>query len=115
MAIVAAYGLILPQAVLDIFPKGCINVHASLLPRWRGAAPIQRAIEAGDRQSGISIMQMAAALDAGDVLSQEAVAITPEMTGGDLHDKLSAAGLICWSGLCGSWTALFRQNRTKAW
>lgn len=92
MAIVAAYGLILPQAVLDIFPKGCINVHASLLPRWRGAAPIQRAIEAGDRQSGISIMQMAAALDAGDVLSQEAVAITPEMTGGDLHDKLSTVG-----------------------
>lgn len=92
MAIVAAYGLILPQAVLDIFPKGCINVHASLLPRWRGAAPIQRAIEAGDRQSGISIMQMAAALDAGDVLSQEEVAITPEMTGGDLHDKLSTVG-----------------------
>ena len=85
MAIVAAYGLILPQTVLDIFPKGCINVHASLLPRWRGAAPIQRAIEAGDKKSGISIMQMAAALDAGDILSQEEVVITPEMTGGDLH------------------------------
>ena len=92
MAIVTAYGLILPQTVLDIFPKGCINVHASLLPRWRGAAPIQRAIEAGDKKSGISIMQMAAALDAGDILSQEEAVITPEMTGGDLHDELSAVG-----------------------
>ena len=62
VAIVAAYGLLLPQAVLDMFPKGCINVHASLLPRWRGAAPIQRAVEAGDSESGISIMQMALAV-----------------------------------------------------
>lgn len=92
VAVVAAYGLLLPQAVLDMFPKGCINVHASLLPRWRGAAPIQRAIEAGDRKSGISIMQMALALDAGDVLAQEVVTITPEMTGGDLHDALSRIG-----------------------
>ncbi len=92
LAIVAAYGLLLPQEVLDMFPKGCINVHASLLPRWRGAAPIQRAIEAGDAQSGISIMQMALALDAGDVLSQRAVAITPQMTGGELHDVLSDTG-----------------------
>ncbi|MCM1324047.1 MAG: methionyl-tRNA formyltransferase [Acetobacter sp.] len=92
LAVVAAYGLLLPQIVLDMFPKGCINVHASLLPRWRGAAPIQRAIEARDTQSGISIMQMALALDAGDVLSQESVAITEEMTGGDLHDALSAVG-----------------------
>lgn len=92
IAIVAAYGLILPQAVLDAFPKGCINVHASLLPRWRGAAPIQRAIEAGDAQSGISIMKMALALDAGDVLSTAIVPITEEMTGGDLHDALSETG-----------------------
>lgn len=92
MAVVAAYGLLLPQAVLDMFPLGCINVHASLLPRWRGAAPIQRAIESGDDKSGISIMKMALALDAGDVLSQQAVAITPEMTGGDLHDALAATG-----------------------
>ena len=92
IAIVAAYGLLLPQAVLDMFPKGCINVHASLLPRWRGAAPIQRAIEAQDSESGISIMQMTLALDAGDVLSQQAVQITPQMTGGDLHDTLSAIG-----------------------
>ena len=92
LAIVAAYGLILPQAVLDIFPLGCINVHASLLPRWRGAAPIQRAIEAGDQQSGISIMQMVLDLDAGDVLAQKSVSITANMTGGELHDKLSEIG-----------------------
>lgn len=92
IAIVAAYGLLLPQAVLDAFPKGCINVHASILPRWRGAAPIQRAIEAGDAQSGISIMKMALALDAGDVLSTAIVPITEEMTGGDLHDALSETG-----------------------
>lgn len=92
LGIVAAYGLLLPQAVLDMFKKGCINVHASLLPRWRGAAPIQRAVEAGDKKSGISIMQMALALDAGDVLSQQAIDITEKMTGGELHDKLSEIG-----------------------
>lgn len=92
LAVIAAYGLILPQAVLDIFPLGCINVHASLLPRWRGAAPIQRAIEAGDKESGISIMQMALELDAGDVLAQESLSITATMTGGELHDKLSEIG-----------------------
>lgn len=92
LAIVAAYGLLLPQAVLDMFPKGCINVHASLLPRWRGAAPIQRAIEATDKQSGISIMKMVLALDAGDVLSQNSIDITPQMTGGELHDALSSLG-----------------------
>ena len=92
VAIVAAYGLLLPQAVLKMFPLGCINVHASLLPRWRGAAPIQRAVEAGDRESGISIMQMVAELDAGDVLNYEKTDITPTMTGGDLHDKLSQIG-----------------------
>ena len=92
IAIVAAYGLLLPQTVLDAFPKGCINVHASLLPRWRGAAPIQRAIEAGDTQSGISIMKMALALDAGDVLNTAVIPITDDMTGGDLHDALSETG-----------------------
>jgi len=97
LGIVAAYGLLLPQAVLDIFPKGCINVHASLLPRWRGAAPIQRAVEAQDKESGISIMQVVLALDAGDVLAQESTPITDKTTGGDLHDALSAigAGLLC--------------------
>ncbi len=92
VAIVAAYGLLLPQEVLDMFPKGCINVHASLLPRWRGAAPIQRAIEYGDKESGISIMQMTLELDAGDVLSKESVEISSFMTGGELHDKLSLIG-----------------------
>lgn len=92
IAIVAAYGMLLPQAVLDMFPRGCINVHASLLPRWRGAAPIQRAVEASDKESGITIMQMALALDAGDILSQQAVEITPETTGGTLHDALSTVG-----------------------
>ena len=92
VAIVAAYGMLLPQSILDMFPLGCINVHASILPRWRGAAPIQRSIEAGDRYSGISIMQMVLELDAGDVLSQEEVEIPPFMTGGELHDKLSQVG-----------------------
>lgn len=92
VAIVAAYGLLLPKAILEMFPLGCINVHASLLPRWRGAAPIQRSIEAGDTKSGISIMQMVLELDAGDVLSSEEVEITPNMTGGDLHDCLSSVG-----------------------
>ena len=92
LGVVAAYGLILPQGVLDMFPKGCINVHASLLPRWRGAAPIQRAIAAGDKESGITIMQMALALDAGDMLSQATVKIEETTTGGALHDQLSEKG-----------------------
>lgn len=92
LGIVAAYGLLLPEPVLNMFKFGCINVHASLLPRWRGAAPIQRAIEAGDKKSGITIMQMVLALDAGDILSQEATEITETTTGGELHDKLSEIG-----------------------
>lgn len=92
VAVVAAYGLILPKPILEAFPKGCINVHASLLPRWRGAAPIQRAIEAGDEKSGVTIMQMAEGLDTGDMLLKGEVAITPEMTGGELHDALSQLG-----------------------
>lgn len=92
LAIVAAYGMLLPKAVLEMFPNGCINVHASLLPRWRGAAPIQRSIEAGDLKSGITIMQMAEELDAGDILSCRDVVITKTMTGGELHDELSAIG-----------------------
>jgi methionyl-tRNA formyltransferase len=90
--VVAAYGLILPQAVLDIPPLGAINIHASLLPRWRGAAPIQRALLAGDRETGISIMRMEAALDTGPVLLCEAVPILPGETAGTLHDKLAALG-----------------------
>lgn len=92
LAIVAAYGLLLPRAILSAPRLGCINVHASLLPRWRGAAPIQRAIEAGDQESGVTIMQMAEGLDTGDMLLRESVALTPDMTGGALHDLLSAMG-----------------------
>ncbi len=92
IAIVAAYGLILPKAVIEAFPRGCLNVHASLLPRWRGAAPIQRAVEAGDKESGVTIMQVVEALDAGAMYKKGAVPITPDMTGGMLHDKLAVIG-----------------------
>jgi methionyl-tRNA formyltransferase len=90
--VVAAYGLILPQWVLDLPPLGCFNIHASLLPRWRGAAPIHRAIEAGDTQTGTAIMQMDAGLDTGDVLLSETLPIAPTDTTGSLHDKLAAQG-----------------------
>lgn len=92
VAVVAAYGLILPQPVLDAYPMGCINIHASLLPRWRGAAPIQRSIEAGDEKSGVTIMKVAAGLDTGDMLLKGEVDITPQTTGGDLHDALAYLG-----------------------
>jgi methionyl-tRNA formyltransferase len=90
--IVAAYGLILPQWVLDLPPRGCLNIHASLLPRWRGAAPIHRAIEAGDTQTGITIMQMDAGLDTGDMLLVRSAAILPTDTTAVLHDRLAALG-----------------------
>ncbi|HYP67409.1 MAG TPA: methionyl-tRNA formyltransferase [Thiobacillaceae bacterium] len=90
--VVAAYGLILPQAVLDIPRLGCLNIHASLLPRWRGAAPIQRAIEAGDKQTGISIMRMEAGLDTGPVLLTSSTPILETDTAGSLHDRLAEAG-----------------------
>ena len=90
--IVAAYGLLLPPAVLAIPARGCLNVHASLLPRWRGAAPIQRAILAGDAETGVTIMQMDAGLDTGAMLLARAVPIGPEDTAGTLHDKLAALG-----------------------
>ena len=92
LMVVAAYGLILPQAVLDLPQLGCINIHASLLPRWRGAAPIHRAIEAGDAQSGITLMKMEAGLDTGPTLLAEAVAIEAEDTTGSLHDRLARLG-----------------------
>jgi methionyl-tRNA formyltransferase len=92
VAVVVAYGLILPQAVLDAPRLGCLNIHASLLPRWRGAAPIHRAIMAGDRETGVCIMQMEAGLDTGPVLMREAVAIGVEETTAELHDRLSALG-----------------------
>ena len=92
LMVVVAYGLILPKAVLAIPTHGCWNVHASLLPRWRGAAPIQRAIQAGDTQTGVCLMQMEAGLDTGPVLLQQALPISPTDTGGQLHDKLAALG-----------------------
>ncbi|MEO1637647.1 MAG: methionyl-tRNA formyltransferase [Pseudomonadota bacterium] len=96
VAVVVAYGLILPQPILDAPTQGCLNIHASLLPRWRGAAPIHRAIMAGDAETGICIMQMEAGLDTGPVLLRDATSIEPEETTGELHDRLSAmgAGLI---------------------
>jgi len=90
--IVAAYGLLLPQAVLDIPPAGCINVHASLLPRWRGAAPIQQAILAGDSQTGICLMAMEAGLDTGPVYASRATEIADHETAGELHDRLAMIG-----------------------
>jgi methionyl-tRNA formyltransferase len=90
--VVAAYGLILPQSVLDIPRLGCINIHASLLPRWRGAAPIHRAIEAGDRETGITIMQMDAGLDTGAMLAMQSLPIAATDTTASLHDKLAKLG-----------------------
>jgi methionyl-tRNA formyltransferase len=90
--VVAAYGLILPQGVLDIPARGCVNVHASLLPRWRGAAPIQAAILSGDAETGISLMAMTAGLDCGPVYVREALAIGDEETAGELHDRLADLG-----------------------
>ena len=90
--VVAAYGLILPQWVLDLPPQGCLNIHASLLPRWRGAAPIHRAIEAGDTQTGVTIMQMDAGLDTGDMLLTQAIPIAATDTTAALHDRLAALG-----------------------
>lgn len=90
--VVVAYGLILPKAVLDIPKHGCLNVHASLLPRWRGAAPIQRSIEHGDHETGITIMQMDIGLDTGGMLKKVPVTIDDEMTAQDLHDELSMMG-----------------------
>jgi methionyl-tRNA formyltransferase len=92
VAVVVAYGLILPQAVLDAPNHGCLNIHASLLPRWRGAAPIHRAIMAGDAETGICIMQMEAGLDTGPVLLREATPIGAQETTGQLHDRLSQMG-----------------------
>ncbi len=92
LMVVAAYGLILPQWVLDLPAAGCLNIHASLLPRWRGAAPIHRAIEAGDRTTGITLMQMDAGLDTGDMLLTATCDIAPDDTTARLHDRLAALG-----------------------
>jgi len=92
LMVVAAYGLLLPKVVLDMPSHGCVNLHASLLPRWRGAAPIQRAIEAGDAETGITLMQMDVGLDTGDMLAKSVCPITPEDTAQSLHDRLSEMG-----------------------
>ena len=92
LMVVVAYGLILPQAVLDIPRLGCINSHASLLPRWRGAAPIQRAVEAGDAESGVTVMRMEAGLDTGPMLLKVTTPISADDTGGSLHDRLAQLG-----------------------
>jgi methionyl-tRNA formyltransferase len=92
VAVVAAYGLLLPQAILDLPRFGCLNIHASLLPRWRGAAPIQRAIAAGDKQTGVTIMQMEAGLDTGPMLLRDSIPIIAETTATDLHDALAELG-----------------------
>ena len=91
-AVVVAYGMILPQAILDAPKLGCFNLHASLLPRWRGAAPINRAITAGDAETGVMVMKMDVGLDTGDVAMAERLAITDEMTAADLHDALAPLG-----------------------
>ncbi len=91
-AVVVAYGLILPKPVLEAFPLGCFNLHASLLPRWRGAAPIQRAIIAGDRETGVMVMKMEEGLDTGPVAMAERVPIGPDVTAGNMHDTLAQLG-----------------------
>jgi len=91
-AVVVAYGMILPQAILDAPPLGCFNLHASLLPRWRGAAPINRAIMAGDAETGVMVMKMDAGLDTGDVAMAERLSISDKMTAADLHDALAPLG-----------------------
>ncbi len=96
-AVVVAYGLILPKPILEAFPLGAFNVHASLLPRWRGAAPIHRAVMAGDRQTGVTIMKMAEGLDTGPIVAQRRVAIAPDATAGDLHDELARFGATLMS------------------
>jgi methionyl-tRNA formyltransferase len=91
-AVVVAYGLILPKAILAAFPLGCFNLHASLLPRWRGAAPIQRAVMAGDRETGVTVMKMEEGLDTGPIAMAEHIAIGPDATAGDVHDTLARHG-----------------------
>lgn len=105
LLVVVAYGLILPQAVLDLPRLGCLNIHASLLPRWRGAAPIQRAILAGDTHTGVTIMKMDAGLDTGPALLERATDILPEETAGELHDRLAALGATAVVEAITEWTA----------
>lgn len=110
LIVIAAYGKILPKTILDLPPHGCINVHASLLPKYRGAAPIQWAIADGETQTGITIMQVSQQMDAGDILLQKATTITESETGGSLHDKLALLG----AEALGEALALFKQGKLMA-
>ena len=112
--VVAAYGLILPQWTLDLPPRGCLNIHASLLPRWRGAAPIHRAIEAGDAETGITIMQMDAGLDTGDMLLVRKMSVAPDATTATLHDQLAALGGECIVQALAAPDALTRTPQPEA-
>jgi methionyl-tRNA formyltransferase len=111
--VVAAYGIILPQAVLDSFEFGCINIHGSLLPRWRGAAPIQRAICAGDKQTGITIMQMDKGLDTGNMLLKSAIDIADTDTGSTLHDKLALLGASLCVDALGQLSQLIEASQVQ--
>lgn len=116
VAVVVAYGLILPVPVLDAPADGCLNLHASLLPRWRGAAPIQRAIMAGDAETGVCVMRMAQGLDTGPVCLMERVAIGPDETAGSLHDRLAAVGADLMVRALAALSAAFstrRPSRTR--
>jgi methionyl-tRNA formyltransferase len=112
--VVAAYGLILPQAVLDLPRLGCLNIHASLLPRWRGAAPIQRAILAGDAETGITIMQMDAGLDTGAMLAKTVVPIDETDTAASLHDALAAAGAAAIVATLANYDALVPEKQDES-
>ena len=114
IAVVVAYGLILPQVILDAPKYGCLNIHASLLPRWRGAAPIHRAIMAGDDQTGVCIMQMEAGLDTGPVLMRESVDIGAEETTGQLHDRLSQTGAALIVRALADYATLLPQVQPEA-
>lgn len=114
VAVVAAYGLILPKPVLEAYPLGCLNIHASLLPRWRGAAPIQRAVEAGDTLGGVTIMQIAEGLDTGDMLHKGEVQITESMTGGELHDALAEIGANLIAEVLANPTAYRPQKQNES-
>lgn len=113
LMIVVAYGMLLPQRILDIPKHGCLNIHASLLPKWRGAAPIQRAIEAGDNNTGVCIMQMEAGLDTGPVLSQTEVTIKENDTSASMHDKLAEAGAISLLSTLESLKSLQAKSQTQ--
>lgn len=112
--VVVAYGLLVPGPLLALPPRGCLNVHASLLPRWRGAAPIQRALLAGDTTTGITIMRMDEGLDTGPVLMQEAIAIAPDDTAGSLHDKLADLGARLLVRALEAWPAPVAQSADAA-